>query len=71
MSEAQRLVWYLRSEIERKGIDATDLCLQVYDAHVVSGKNGLYDDQIVVFDGPNKERRVVWEGLEQTQKKNS
>lgn len=67
MSEAQRVVWWLRSAIEEEGTDPIDLYVKAYDAHIVKGNDGkYYDDKLVIYEIVNGQntQRIIWEGLD-------
>lgn len=58
----QRIVWWLRTGIEKQGVNANVLALSVRRGMVINDSTnaGIYGSVIMAADGA-----VLWEGLEQ------
>jgi hypothetical protein len=63
LTEAQRLIWYLRVAIREEGFDPFEIAtlVRAWNGQIVNGPEGVYDDKVVSPDGS----QVLWEGLAQ------
>lgn len=69
MTHPQRIVWWVAPSIQKLGVDPVPIMIACEKGQVRERDNGGYDDFVVLRDHRTGEEKVVWEGLEQLQKR--